>query len=125
MDQLHVRRPNNLVAGFAQPQTKVDVIESDCEIFVEPSELYVDFPPHHRASSGYCGKILRQMRTRKVAGIVAPEANVRVTGDSTCSKNHSAVLDRAVRIPEACANHCYFRSHHAAYHFTHPVTIDH
>ena len=59
MDQFRVWRPDDPVAGLAQPQAKIDVIESDREILIEAAELQVDFPPHHRASSGYRGKILR------------------------------------------------------------------
>src|SRR6267378_6724638 len=64
------------------------------------------------------------MRASKVPGLVTPEADVCVTGDSTCPDDHSSVLDRTVWIQESCANHCYFRSHRVAYHFTQPAIVD-
>src|SRR6266566_7695048 len=39
VNQVRVWRPDNPIAGFAQPQAKIDVVESDCQIFIEPSEL--------------------------------------------------------------------------------------
>ena len=39
VNQVRVGRPDNPVAGFPQSQAKIDVIESDCQIFIEPSEL--------------------------------------------------------------------------------------
>src|SRR4029077_18246399 len=39
VNQVRVWRPDNPVAGFPQSQTKIDVIESDCQLFIEPSEL--------------------------------------------------------------------------------------
>jgi hypothetical protein len=39
MDQFRVWRPDDPVAGFAQSQAKIDVIESDREILIEAAEL--------------------------------------------------------------------------------------
>lgn len=50
---------------------------------------------------------------------------MRVARDSSRVENHSAVLNRAVRIREPCTNHCHSRLHHAAYHFTQPLIVDH
>ena len=52
--------------------------------------------------------MLREMRASKVA-VLVPEADVRVARGSTRAENHSAVLDRTVRIPEPRTNHSYFR----------------
>src|SRR5437763_9604076 len=65
------------------------------------------------------------MCASKVTGLAAPKTNVRVTGNATCSEDHSAMLDRPVGIPESCANHCYFWLHRTAHHFGEPVIVDH
>jgi hypothetical protein len=60
VDQLGVRRPDDPVASVTQPQAKVDVVESDREIyFIEATELQVNISSHHRAGSSYCRQILR------------------------------------------------------------------
>src|SRR3954467_918839 len=61
----------------------------------------------------------------KVTGLAAPKTSVCVTSNATCSEDHSAVLDRPVRIPESCANHCYFWLHRTAHHFREPIRLQH
>src|SRR6266498_3429806 len=110
VNQLCVRRPDDPVAGLTQPQAKIDVVESDREIYViEAADLQVNIPSDYRASGGYCGQILCWMRASKVPWLV-PHSDVCVTSNSARAQNHSTMLDRAVRIPQPRANHSYFGS---------------
>src|SRR5690349_11243010 len=102
MNQLSMWRPDDPVASFAQSQAKIDVVESDCQIFIKSSNLYIGFPSHQRASSGHRRNILHKMRPSKVTWLEASKANVGVTSDTTCPDNHTAVLDRAVWVPKSC-----------------------
>src|SRR2546421_10355197 len=110
MNQLGVWRPDNPVASLTQPKTKIYVVESDREIyFIEASDIQVDISSHHRTSGSHCRKILHQVRTSKVAWLV-PHSDMCMAGDSACAQNHSTMLDRALGIPEPCANHSYLWS---------------
>src|SRR5436309_13663658 len=124
MNQLGVWRPDDPVASLTQAQAKIDVVESDREIyFIEAADLQVSISSHDRASCGYCRQILRQVWTGKIAWLV-PHSDVCMAGNSACAQNHSAMLHRAVRIPEPCANNSYFRSQRVAHQFAQPVIVE-
>src|SRR5689334_4810913 len=110
VNQLSVWRPDDPISRLTQSQAKIDVVKSDRQVyFIEAAQSQVHISPYHSASSGYCRQILREMRTSEVPWIVA-DSCVRVAGHSARAQNHSGMLDRAVRVPEPCTNHSYFRS---------------
>ena len=76
MNQLGMWRPDDPVARFPQPQAKIDVVESDREIyFIEAADLQVNISSYNRASCGYRRQILCQVRTSKVTWLV-PHSDV-------------------------------------------------
>src|ERR1700758_4754476 len=123
--ELGMRCPNNPVTGLTHSEAKINIVKGNGEMrFIETAELLIKFSPNDSASRGHCGEILRQMRARKVAALVA-DADVRVARYSARPENHAAMLHGTVRGPEPRPDHSDFRSHRMAYHFAQPRCIHH
>src|SRR3954454_10906056 len=125
MDQLGIGGVDDAVAGFDDAEAEIDVVKSDCEVrFVQTANLLVNAFSQHHAGRGDGGKILDEVGTRKIAGLVT-NADVRVVANSACAKDRACVLNCAVRIPQPRPNRANLWTQSMTDHFAQPAGVRH
>src|SRR5437867_3155126 len=124
MNQICIRRPNDLQTCLAQSQTKVHVVEIGGKRFIKTVHVLKYFLAHGHARCRHRRVILRQNKS-------AIQARQRLSGktmkgmgsNATESSNNPAVLQGAVRKPKARADSAHRIASSMAYHLAQPTSF--
>src|SRR6516225_3268663 len=112
MDQIGVRRPNNLPASLTHAETKIDIVKVIRQILVKAAELTENRFSQCHACRGNCGAILRQDERP-----ILPRDRFwwktleRMARHSVQSKDYASMLQSPVRIPQPRPNRAHLWPH--------------
>ena len=77
VEELRIGSPHDRVASLSEPQSKVNVVERDCEILVvKASHMKKDFALCHNAGRADCRELLDAGHTAEIARSVARESRM-------------------------------------------------
>src|SRR3954465_5207730 len=122
MDQIGIRRPNNLPPSLAQAQTKIYIVKIVRQIFIETVDFIKDSFSQHHACSSDCRIILRQdERPIHNRDWLRRETLECVGRHPVESKHHASMLQSTLWIPQARADRAHFRSNSVTDHLAQPT----
>src|SRR5262249_1485220 len=95
MNQVRVRRPDNLKSPFSKFEAKIDIIETDPQItLIESPRFLKDAFADEDARGRKRRIILLKPGTVEIAGVTARNTAVSNICNATQAENHAAMLER-------------------------------
>ncbi len=125
MNEIGVGRPDDLIAGLRDAQTVIDVVKIHAQRALESAHFLEDAAPRQHAGGGHGRAVALQNGAIEIARLPARQTQVRVTGHAAQAEDDSAVLQRAIGIPEARADRAHLGPRRVAHHFRQPARVRH